>query len=447
MAFVTKKYLPRRTFLKGAGTLLSLPLLDSMIPALTAQSKTAAAPLQRLGFVYIPHGAVMSEWTPGGEGKGYTMSPILKPLEAYKEYVNVYSNLQHHQADSLGDGGADHARATATFLTGVHPKRTEGEDVRAGTTVDQIAARKIGQETRYPSLEIATEDMTGLVGACDSGYSCAYMNTISWTSPTTPLPMEINPRVVFERLFGDGGTADQRAARLQEDRSILDHIVSQVPGLQKDLGTRDKSRMNDYLENIREIERRLQIAEKQGGFAMTVPDAPVGVPDSYDEHVKLLYDLMALSFQGDVTRVFSFMMAREVSQRSYTMVGVPEPHHAISHHQDRPENLAKLVKIQTYYISLLAGFLQKLKSTPEGDGNLLDNSMILFGSALSNSNLHNHNPLPVLTAGRAAGKMKTGMHVKSAADTPMANLLVNVLHAVDIPTESFGDSSGTIAGV
>jgi hypothetical protein len=427
--------------------MLSLPLLDSMIPALTAQSKTAAAPIQRLGFIYIPHGAVMKEFTPATVGKGFEFSPILKPLEAYRDYVNVYSNLQHHQADSLGDGGADHARASATFLNGVHPKRTEGEDVRAATTVDQIAARKIGLDTRYPSLELATEDMTGLVGACDTGYSCAYMNTISWSSPTTPLPMEINPRVIFERLFGDGGTADQRAARMQEDRSILDHIVNQVPGLQRDLGARDKSRMNDYLENVREIERRLQIAEKQGGFAMPVPDAPVGVPDTYEEHVRLMFDLMALSYQGDVSRVFTFMMARELSQRSYPQVGVAEPHHATSHHQDRPDNLAKLVKIQTYYVTLLAGFLQKLKATPDGDGNLLDHSTILFGSCLSNSNLHNHNPLPVITAGGAAGKMKTGQHLKSAENTPMANLLLSMMHATGIPMESIGDSTGPLAGV
>ncbi|MEO8100223.1 MAG: DUF1552 domain-containing protein [Acidobacteriota bacterium] len=447
MRFVTKKHLSRRTLLRGAGTMLSLPLLDSMIPALTAQSKTAAAPLQRLGFVYFPHGAVMKEFTPSGTGRDFEYSPILKPLEAYRSHINIYSNLAHHQADSLGDGGADHARASATYLNGVHPKRTEGEDVRAGTTVDQIAARKIGQETRYPSLEIATEDMTGLVGACDAGYSCAYMNTISWSSPTTPLPMEINPRVIFERLFGDGGSAEQRKIRLDEDRSILDHIVSQVPGLQRDLGVRDKSRMNDYLENIREIERRLQIAERQDGSAVFVPDAPVGVPDNYDDHARLLYDLMALSFQGDVSRVFSFMMAREVSQRSYPQVGVPDPHHAISHHQDRPDNLAKLVKIQAYYASLLAGFLAKLKATPDGDGNLLDHSLILFGSCLSNSNIHNHDPLPVLTAGGAGGKFKTGQHLKFAENTPMANLLVNVMHAVDIPMESIGDSTGPLAGV
>ncbi len=447
MNFISKKSLDRRTFLRGTGVALSLPLLDAMVPALTAQTKTAAAGAPRLGFVYIPHGAVMKEFTPAVVGRDYEMSTTLKPLEALKPYVNVYSNLAHHQADSLGDGSADHARASSTFLNGVHPKRTEGEDVRAGTTIDQIAVKKIGQDTRYPSIEIATEDMTALVGACDPGYSCTYMNTISWSSPTTPLPMEINPRVIFERMFGDGGTAEQRKMRMEEDRSILDRIMQQVPTLQKDLNARDKSRMSDYLDNIREIERRLQVAEKQGGFSMVVPDAPVGVPDQYQEHVALMFDLMALAYQGDVTRVFSFMMAREVSQRSHGFVGVPEPHHSVSHHQDRAENLAKLVKIQTYYVSALAKFLDRLKNTPDGDGSLLDHSAILFGSCISNSNTHNHNPLPVLTAGTLGGKIKAGQHHKFAEATPMANLLVSMLHAADIPQDVVGDSTGPLAGV
>jgi hypothetical protein len=444
MSFITKKHLSRRTLLQGIGTTLALPLLDSMIPALTAQTKTAAAPLQRLGFVYIPHGAVMDKFTPAATGSGFEFTPVLKPLEAHRDNILVLSNLCHHQADSLGDGGADHARASSTFLNGVHPKRTEGEDVRAGKTIDQIAAEKIGQDTRYPSIEIATEDMTGLVGACDTGYSCAYMNTISWKTPTTPLPMEINPRVIFERLFGDGGSPEQRMARMKEDRSILDQITKEVPHLQSGLGKRDQTRVNDYLDNIREIERRLQIAEKQGGFNLPVPDAPVGVPDNYEEHVRLMFDLMALSYQGDVTRVFSFMMARELSQRAYPQVGVPEPHHATSHHQDQPEKLAKLVKIQNYFMTLFGGFLDKLQSTPDGDGNLLDHSMILIGSCLSNSNIHNHNPLPVVLAGGAAGHLKGGRHLKYAENTPMANLLVSMMHKADIPQETLGDSTGPL---
>ncbi len=286
--------------------------------------------------------------------------------------------------------------------------------------------------------------MTGLVGACDAGYSCAYMNTISWRTETTPLPMEINPRVIFERLFGDGGSPEQRLARMQEDRSILDQITKEVPHLQSGLGTRDQSRVSDYLDNIREIERRLTIAEKQGGFDLPVPNAPVGVPDNYDEHACLMYDLMALSFQGDVSRVFTFMTAREVSQRAYPQVGVPEPHHATSHHQDNPKKLAKLVRIQTYYMTLFSHFLDKLKSTPDGDGNLLDHSMVLIGSCLSNSNIHNHNPLPVLLAGGAAGKIQGGRHLKYAENTPMANLLVSMMHKAGIQEDKLGDSTGPL---
>jgi hypothetical protein len=426
--------------------MLALPLLDAMVPALTAQTKTAANPQTRMGFVYIPHGAVMKEWTPVATGPDFEFGPILSPLEAYRDRVLILSNLAHHQADSLGDGGADHARSSPTFLSGVHPKRTEGEDVRAATTIDQLAAQHIGQDTRYPSLEITTEDMTGLVGACDTGYSCTYMNTISWRTPTTPLPMEINPRVIFERLFGDGGSPEQRMARIEEDRSILDEITRETPGLQSGLGPRDRTRVSEYLDNIREIERRLQIAGKQTSSRLDVPDAPVGVPDSYEEHVKLMYDLMALAYQTDLTRVFTFMMARELSQRSYPQVGVPEPHHATSHHQDDPAKLAKLVKIQNYHVSLFAHFLEKLRATPDGDGNLLDHSMILYGSSMSNSNIHNHNPLPILVAG-GGGQLRGGRHLKFAENTPMANLLLTLLKRAGVPQDKVGDSVEPLAGV
>jgi hypothetical protein len=401
----------------------------------------------RAGFIYVPHGAVMDKWTPVGTGADFEFGPILSPLAKHRDNVIVLSNLCHHQAEALGDGGADHSRATATWLNGVHAKKTEGEDVRAGTTVDQMAAEKIGQETRFPSLEIATEDMTGLIGACDVGYSCAYMNTISWRTPTTPLPMEINPRVVFERLFGEGGTVPERLARMHEDQSILDQIIGSVPRLQKGLGARDRTRMNEYLENIREIERRIQIAEKQAGEQLTVPNAPVGVPDSYEEHVGLMFDMMALAYQADMTRVFSFMMARELSQRSYPQIGVPDPHHATSHHQDNPEKLAKLVKIQNYHLTLVTRFLDKLRATPDGDGNLLDHTVLLYGSCLSNSNIHNHNPLPTLLVGGGAGRLKGGRHLKYPENTPMANLLLTVLNKVGVPVEKVGDSTGTLADV
>jgi hypothetical protein len=447
MMFVSKKHLSRRTMLKGMGVAVSLPLLDSMIPALTAQSKTAANVVPRLGCIYIPHGAVMDKWTPIGTGADFELSPVLSALSNHREDVIVLSNLCHHMAEALGDGGADHSRATATWLNGTHAKKTEGEDVRAGTTIDQMAAAKIGQSTRFPSLELATEDMTGLIGACDVGYSCAYMNTISWINPTTPLPMEINPRVVFERLFGEGGTVPERLARMNEDKSILDEITASVPGLQKGLGAKDRTRMNEYLENIREIERRLQIAEKQAGTQLAVPNAPVGVPDSYEEHVGLMFDMMALAYQSDTTRVFTFMMARELSQRSYPQVGVPDPHHATSHHQDNPEKLAKLVKIQHYHLTLFAKFLDKLKATPDGDGNLLDHTTLVYGSCLSNSNIHNHNPLPTLLAGGGAGTLKGGRHLKYPENTPMSNLLLTVLNKVGLPTEKVGDSTSGLSDV
>jgi hypothetical protein len=447
MMFVSKKHLSRRTMLKGMGVAVSLPLLDSMIPALTAQSKTAANVVPRLGCIYIPHGAVMDKWTPIGTGADFELSPVLSALSNHREDVIVLSNLCHHMAEALGDGGADHSRATATWLNGTHAKKTEGEDVRAGTTIDQMAAAKIGQSTRFPSLELATEDMTGLIGACDVGYSCAYMNTISWINPTTPLPMEINPRVVFERLFGEGGTVPERLARMNEDKSILDEITASVPGLQKGLGAKDRTRMNEYLENIREIERRLQIAEKQAGTQLAVPNAPVGVPDSYEEHVGLMFDMMALAYQSDTTRVFTFMMARELSQRSYPQVGVPDPHHATSHHQDNPEKLAKLVKIQHYHLTLFAKFLDKLKATPDGDGNLLDHTTLVYGSCLSNSNIHNHNPLPTLLAGGGAGTLKGGRHLKYPENTPMSNLLLTVLNKVGVPTEKVGDSTSGLSDV
>jgi hypothetical protein len=447
MMIVTKKHLSRRTMLQGLGVAISLPLLDSMIPALTAQTKTAANVVPRVGFVYVPHGAVMDKWTPIGTGADFELGPILSPLAKHRGNVIVLSNLCHHQAEALGDGGADHARSSSTWLNGVHAKKTEGEDVRAGTTVDQLAAQKIGQDTRFPSLELGTEDMTGLIGACDVGYSCAYMNTISWSTPTTPLPMEINPRVVFERLFGEGGTLPERLARMDEDQSILDQITSSVPRLQKGLGARDRTRMNEYLENIREIERRLQIAEKQAGAQVAVPNAPVGVPDSYEEHVALMFDMMALAYQADMTRVFTFMMARELSQRSYPQVGVPDPHHATSHHQDNPEKLAKLVKIQNYHLTLFTKFLDKLQATPDGDGNLLDHTTLLYGSCMSNSNLHSHNPLPTLLAGGGAGQLKGGRHLKYPENTPMSNLLVTVLNKVGVPADKVGDSTSPLTDV
>ncbi len=446
--FLTKKHLPRRTFLRGMGVTLGLPLLDSMIPAHTALANTAANAPMRLGFLYMPHGAVMSAWTPAAEGQGFELTRILTPLKNVQDSVVVVSGLAQKNAGAIpGDSGGDHGRSPSVFLNGTRPRRTEGEDVRAGTTIDQIAAQKIGQDTPLPSLELATEDMTGLIGACDVGFSCTYTNTISWRTPTTPLPMEINPRVVFDRLFGDGSNAAERLTRMQREQSILDTISSEVAGLQKTLGTADRNRMNEYLDNIREIERRIQLAEKQSRSNLQVPAPPVGIPDDHEEHSKLMLDLMAIAFQAEITRISAFMMAREVSYRTFPKIGVPDPFHATSHHQDIPEKIEKLTKINTYHVGLVAYFLEKLKATPDGDGTLLDHSMVLYGSCMSNPNVHNHGPLPWLLAGGANGKMKGGRHVKYLDGTPAANVLMTILDKAGVHEDSIGDSTGILTEI
>ncbi len=450
MRISTRKHIARRAFLRGAGITLGLPLLDSMIPAHTLLANTAANPQLRFGFCYMPHGAVMSAWTPVSDGPGYTLSRTLAPLKPFQDNVLVLTGLAQKNAGSLGpgDSGGDHGRGPSVFLNASHPKRTEGEDVRAGTTIDQIAAEKIGQDTPLPSLELATEDMTGLIGACDVGFSCTYTNTISWKTPTTPLPMEINPRNVFDRLFGDGSTANERMMRLQRERSILDSVTTEVNRLQGKLGAGDRNKVSEYLDNVREIERRIQLAEKKNtADSGEFPTAPIGIPDNHEEHSKLMFDLMALSYQADVTRISTFMMAREVSYRTFPMIGVPDPFHATSHHQNDPDKLEKLTKINTYHVGLMAYFLDKLRSTPDGDGTLLDHSFILYGSCMSNSNLHNHNPLPIFVAGGAAGKMKGGQHIKYPNDTPAANLLLSILDKADINLDSIGDSTGRLSGV
>jgi len=450
MRLITKKHLPRRTFLRGLGVTLSLPLLDSMIPAQTPLAKTAANPQVRLGLCFIPHGAVISNWTPIGEGSGFEISRTLAPLEPFQDQLVVVSNLAHRNAAPAGpgDNGGDHTRSPAVFLNGVHPKRTDGADIRAGTTIDQIAAQKIGQGTPLPSLELAIEDFSGLVGSCDVGFSCAYMNTISWRTPTTPLPMEINPRVVFDRLFGDGATAEERLERIQQERSILDAVTSKVRHLEGALGASDRNRVAEYLDTVREIERRIQLTEKQNSnSSLALPATPAGIPDDHQAHTKLMFDLMALAFQADVTRISTFMMAREVSYRTFPMLGISEGFHPASHHQNNADRLENLTKINTYHVTLLAHFLEKLRSTPDGDGNLLDHSLILYGSGMSNSNVHNHAPLPVLLAGGAAGKMKGGRHLKYPENTPMANLLLTILEKAGVPQESVGDSTGLLSEV
>jgi hypothetical protein len=449
MRIITRKHLARRTLLRGLGISIALPLLDSMVPAQTPLVKTAAKPQVRLGFCFIPHGAVMDNWTPAKEGP-LEVSRTLKPLEPFKDQVVVVSNLAHKMAAPAGpgDNGGDHTRSPAVFLNGVHPKRTDGADIHAGVTVDQIAAGKIGQNTPLPSLELATEDYSGLVGSCDVGFSCAYMNTISWRTPTTPLPMEINPRVVFDRLFGDGATPQERMDRIEQQRSILDAVAGQVRRLQGSLGANDRNRVAEYLDTVREIERRIQLTEKQNADStLSVPASPSGIPDDHEAHSKLMFDLMALSFQAGITRISTFMMAREVSYRTFPMLGISEGFHPASHHQNNAARLENLTKINTYHVSLLAHLLERLKATPDGDGNLLDHSLILYGSGMSNSNIHNHSPLPVLVAGGAAGRMKGGRHLKYPENTPMSNLLMTILDKADCAQESVGDSNGMLAEV
>src|SRR5215469_14949910 len=439
MSFNSKKHLSRRTMLRGMGAAISLPLLDSMVPASTALAATAASPKSRLGFIYIPHGKVMEKFTPAAEGTGWEFTPILKPLEPFRERLTVVSGLAAIGAESQGDGGGDHSRCAPYYLSGVHAKRTEGDDIHAGQTIDQIAVEKIGQDTPLPSLELGTED-TGLVGVCDVGYSCAYMNSIAWKTANTPLPMEINPRVVFERLFGDGSSEAERLENKRENRSILDSVTRETGRLQKGLGQQDRARVADYLDNVREIERRIQKAEQQATANLAVPETPIGVPESFDEHAKLMYDLMALAYTADITRISTFMVARDLSQRTFPQIGVPEPHHATSHHGNNPATIAKLAKINNYHVTLLAYFIEKLKSTPDGDGTLLDHSMVLYGSSMANSNEHNHFPLPLVLLGGASGRLQGGRHVKFPERTSMANLLLAILDKSGIPMDKLGDS-------
>jgi len=442
--FITKKHLPRRTFLRGMGVTLALPLLDSMVPARTLFAQTAAKASPRLGFVYIPHGAIMDKWTPAAEGAGFEFTPILKPLEPFRDRLNVISGLGHKAADTT----AVHSLSPTTWLSGVRPKATQGVDAFAGVTADQIAAQSIGQDTVLPSMELATEDHSGLIGSCDRDYGCIYMNTLSWRTPTTPLPMEINPRKVFERMFGQGGSAEERLVRIQEDRSILDAITRDVASLQLKLGPSDRETMTQYLDNIREIERRIQRAEKsQGDEDLLLPTRPAGVPFDFEEHVRLMYDLMALAYQSNITRVVTFMVSREVSNRTYPQVGVADGHHAISHHQNRADKMEKNVRIQTFNVAMFGEFLDKLKNMPDGDGSILDNTVLLYGSNMSNSNAHDHFPLPNLVVGGAAGRMKGGRHLRYPDHTPMTNLLVSMLDKAGVRQTNLGDSTGMLANL
>jgi Protein of unknown function (DUF1552) len=441
--FISKKHLSRRTFLRGTGVSLALPFLESMLPAQTPLARTAANPKSRLSCIYIPHGATMDHWTPATEGTGFEFTEILKPLEPYRDYVNVISGLCHPQAgptDGEDSGGAlDHNRAVAVFLTGAHPKK--GAQSQVGVSLDQLIAEKAGQDTPLPSIELSIEESS--LGS-DTGFSGAYRNTIAWKSPTVPLPMENSPQVVFERLFGDGSTDAQRRARREQSISLLDSVMSQVAGLQKELPAADRARLSDYLEEVREIERRIQKAAKQTKSDVAVPEAPVGIPDDFEEHLKLMFDLQVLAWQAEITRVSTLLYSHETSGTVYPKSGVRDGFHNASHHSNNRKNMDQFAVLNKYHVGTLTYFFDKLKATPDGDGTLLDHSLVMYGSTLSDGNEHNHDPLPVFTVGGAGGRVKGGRHLRVAPHTPMSNLLLAIVDKFGIPQQKFGDSTGMV---
>ncbi len=433
---IMKKAIPRRTVLRGLGASLALPLLDGMVPALAAIRNTAANPIRRLGAVYVPNGMMMNHWTPATEGRGFDFPRILKPLEPFRSSIRVLSGM--HGVDGQGP----HARSATRFLTGVAARPDNGSNLRAGPSMDQVAGRVLGRETQLATLELAI-DGRDFAGSCDDGFSCAYTNTISWANDTTPLPMENNPRVVFERLFGDSGTTDKavRYARLRKDASLLDSVTERASDLSRKLGSRDQAKLNQYLDAVRDIERRIQMAEAQSDRELPVVSQPAGIPSTLGEHARLMYDLLALAYETDLTRVVTFMMGREITGRTYAEIDVPDAHHPISHHQKDPIKLEKLAKINEYHTTLFGEFLERLRSTPDGDGSLLDHSMIIYGAGMADSNAHASQDLPVLLAGGAAGS--GDRHIRYE-DTPFPNLHLSLLDKMGIPIEALGNSTGPL---
>jgi len=436
--FITRKHLPRRTFLRGIGTTLALPLLDAMIPARTALAQTAANPTPHLGFIYFPHGAIMSQWTPAAEGKGFPISPILKPLEPFKNHLTVVSNLENK-----GPIGPVHALAPGTWLNCVHPRATQ--DPFAGPTIDQIAAAHIGQDTPLPSLEVCIEGRGG-GGTCDRDFGCSYSGTISFRTPTTPLPMENDPRKLFQRLFGQGDTPEERKRLSKQYSSILDLVSEEASDLQRTLGPQDKVMLSDYLDTVREIERRVQKTEARDLSHVEIPPTPAGIPGQFEQHINLMFDLIAVAYQANMTRIFTMMMAAEVSGMTYTNIGVSDSFHPLSHHNNEQAKMDKLVKIQTYHTDIFSKFLAKLAKMPDGDGSMLDHSIMLYGSNMSNSNAHNHYPLPTALVG-GWKSVKGDQHLKYPEQTPLANMLLTILDRAGIPEEKIGDSTSKFAEV
>jgi len=435
---ITKKSIPRRTFLRGMGFTMALPLLEAMIPAATPLAKTAANPVRRLGFVFMPMGCDITRWTPAGD-KLDQLSPILSSLAPVKEHVSVITNMELQNAYP-----GTHATSNAAFLSAARAKLTESADYYLATTVDQIAAKQIGQETQLPSLEMAM-DLLQTIGQCDNGYACVYQNNLSWSSPTTPLPAEAHPRIVFESLFGEGGSVADRIAALRKRASLLDWFNEDIARLNRKLGPGDRARVSQYLDTVREVERRIQKAEADAAHnPLPDLDRPVGVPAAYADHARLMFDLQVLALQGDVTRVITFQLARETSTRTYPEVGVPDPHHPLSHHGNDPEKIAKMAKINQFHVSLFGEFLAKLKATPEGNGTLLDHSLYLYGSGMGNPNVHDHTNLPIIVAGGTAIGMKGGRHIKFEKPMPLANLHLTLLDKVGVHLDSFADSQGKV---
>ncbi len=438
--FVTRKSISRRTMLRGAGAAVALPLLDAMIPAFAPAATTA--PVKRFGVVYHPNGVIYDQWLPTGEGTKFELSPTLKGLEPFKDKLIAVTGLASDQAEALGDGGGDHSRACGSYLTGVHVKKSDS-NVENAISMDQILAKMFEKDTQLSSLQM-TADENSLLGSCDLGYSCAYSSTLSWLTPTLPLMAENNPRVLFERMFGSSDSTDPRirAARLQQDRSLLDSVNERVAQLQGKLGRSDNRKVSDYLAALRDVERRIQKAEEQSSKELPDVAQPAGIPDTFEAHVRLLYDLQLLAYQSDLTRVITFMYGREQTGRPYPQIGVPEPHHPITHHQADPVKMEKCTRIQRHHVMLFAEYLEKLRKTPDGDGSLLDHAVILFGSGISNSDRHTHGPLPTVLVGGAGGALKTGRHLIYPEHTPLTNLQLTLLNLFGFPAEKLGDSTG-----
>ena len=444
---ITKIALPRRTFLRGVGATLALPLLDAMVPAFTAVSKSAAAPVRRMGFIYTPNGYIKGFWTPDKVGKDFELKSSLQALEPFRDRTLIVSGLANLQAEAMGSSPGPHSRGSAAWITGTHARQTEGADVRAGISADQVAAQVLGQDSVLPSLELATEQNEQMVGNCEAGYSCLYQNTVSWRNETTPLPMEVHPRVVFQRLFGDGASPEETRRHLQTSGSILDFVTERIAELETRLGTGDRRRLTQYLDSVREVESRIQRAEaKTDDPSLALPPRPVDIPLEFDDHAKLMFDLQVLAYQADITRVIAFQLGRELSPRTYPSIGVTGQHHATSHHGDNPEKMNDVAKIDAYHIELVADYLGKLQATADGEGSLLDNVVLLYGGGLGNPNQHAIIDLPNLVLGGSGGRIKGGRHIAYPIDdyVPQANLLLTLLDKAGVPVEQHGDSTGRL---